>query len=43
MCKAGDVSLALTLLEKKGFENPDEAFFKGPDNYSLLKLEEKSS
>ena len=26
MCKAGDVSLTLTLLEKKGFENRVELF-----------------
>ena len=26
MCKAGDVSLTLTLLEKKGFENRIELF-----------------
>ena len=53
MCKAGDVSLTLTLLEKKGFEKRVELFEyrdnfsklrgKSRDKCSLRKLEEKSA
>jgi len=36
MCKASNVSLILTLLEKKGFENRVE-LFEYRDNFSKLK------